>query len=304
MGKRRQKLPINREADQVCREYLIYFKQSRQSGPTQIGSIRRVIEAFAGYLETSQIQWTDITIEHVDGFLAAFNAPYARSTQRLHRSLLRCFLRYLYNESGLLTRNLADLVIGPPMYAKAKPPKFLRPHELRQLFKQLPYSTSCELRSYAMVHLAYFLGLRPVEISQITLDDISFAKAELIIRNRKNNHPLHLPIPDSTLKAITAYIVGARPQSPYRSLFLILRPPYTAMGANLVGQYLTWALRDAGLSGTAYWLRHTFAQNMLESGARIFEIKEMLGHDSIESTRNYLRIHTALMRKVIFDETV
>ena len=304
MGKRRHKRPISCDTEQAWRDYLIYFEQSRQSGPTQINSVRRVIRAFADYLEKFQIQLTDITIEDVDGFLAVFNAPYARSTQRLYRSLLRCFLRYLYNERGLLTRNLADLVTGPPMFAKVKPPKFLRPHEVRQLFKQLPYSTSCELRSYAMAHLAYFLGLRPIEISQITLDDISFAKAQLIVRNRKNNRPLQLPIPDSTLKAIMAYIVGARPQSPYRSLFLILSPPYTPMRANLVSQYLTWALRSAGLSGTAYWLRHTFAQNMLESGARIFELKEMLGHDSIESTRNYLSIHTSLMRKVIFDETV
>ena len=76
------------------------------------------------------------------------------------------------------------------------------------------------------------------------------------------------------------------------------------MSANLTGYYLKKALQDAGLPGTAYWLRHTFAQNMLESGAKIFEIKEMLGHDTIESTRQYLSIHTSLMRRVLFDETV
>ncbi len=53
---------------------------------------------------------------------------------------------------------------------------------------------------------------------------------------------------------------------------------------------------------TAYWLRHTYAQNLLEAGVSIYEIKEMLGHDSIESTRKYLHIHIKLMRKVIFDE--
>jgi len=67
---------------------------------------------------------------------------------------------------------------------------------------------------------------------------------------------------------------------------------------------LTKALRDAGLPGTAYWLRHTFAQNMLEAGASIFEIKEMMGHDTIESTKIYLSIHVSLMRRVLFDETV
>jgi integrase/recombinase XerD len=234
----------------------------------------------------------------------AFCHSYARSTQRLYRSYLRCFLRYLYYERNLLNRDLAKLVIGPPVFAKAKPPKFLRSNEVRHLFSRLPYSTSCDLRTYAMVHLAFFLGLRPSEISRITLDDISFAKALLTLKNRKNNHPLELPIPESTLKAITAYIVGARPKIEHRTLFVLLTRPYKPISPGLVGQYLTGALHSAGIDGTAYWLRHTYAQNMLESGAKIFEVKEMLGHDSIESTGKYLSIHTALMRKVLFDETI
>lgn len=76
------------------------------------------------------------------------------------------------------------------------------------------------------------------------------------------------------------------------------------MSASLTAQYLTKALREAGLPGTAYWLRHTFAQNMLETGASIFEIKEMMGHDTIESTRKYLGIHKELMRRVLFYETI
>ena len=61
-------------------------------------------------------------------------------------------------------------------------------------------------------------------------------------------------------------------------------------------------MKAAGLSSSAYWLRHTYAQNLLETGVSIFEIKEMLGHDKIESTKNYLHIHIKLMRKVLFNE--
>ena len=289
---------------QICRQYLIYYQKTRQSGTTQIRGIQRVLEAFATYLDTSRIRLPDVKIEHVDGFLAVFNRPYARSTQRLYRSYLRGFLRYLYHERTILNQNLADLIVGAPMFAKAKPPKFLRPHEISRLFNHLPHSTGCELRTYAMLHLAFFLGLRPSEISRITLDDISFAKAQLTLRNRKNNRPLQLPIPESTLKAITAYIVGARPKVERRNLFVLLTAPYNPISRGLVGQYLTRALRSTGIDGTAYWLRHTYAQNLLEAGATLFEIKEMLGHDSIESTGKYLSIHIALMRKVLFDEVL
>jgi site-specific recombinase XerD len=63
-------------------------------------------------------------------------------------------------------------------------------------------------------------------------------------------------------------------------------------------------MRKANLPSTAYWLRHTYAQNLLVGGASIFEIKEMMGHDRIESTKRYLHIHINLMRKVLFDETI
>lgn len=301
---RRHKHPLCCDMGEICREYLSYFQKSRQSGPKQIEGIRRVITAFSAYLEKAQVQLPDINIAHIDGFLAVFNASCAQSTRRMYRSFLRCFLRYLYHERNVLTHNLADLIIGPPVFAKAKPPKFLRPHEIRCLFDHLPHSTGCELRTYAMVHLAFFLGLRPCEISRITLDDISFSKAQLTLKNRKNNRPLQLPIPENALKAIVAYIVGARPKMEHRALFVLLVAPYKPISSALVGQYLTWALRNAGIDATAYWLRHTYAQNLLEAGAEIFQIKEMLGHDSIESTGKYLSIHTTLMRKVIFDESL
>jgi integrase/recombinase XerD len=63
-------------------------------------------------------------------------------------------------------------------------------------------------------------------------------------------------------------------------------------------------MRKVNPSSSAYWLRHTYAQNLLEAGVSIYEIKEMLGHDSIESTRKYLHIHIKLMREVLFDETI
>jgi site-specific recombinase XerD len=63
-------------------------------------------------------------------------------------------------------------------------------------------------------------------------------------------------------------------------------------------------MKKAGLDSSGYWLRHTYAQNLLEAGRSFYEVKEMLGHDNIESTGVYLHIHAALMRKVLFNETL
>jgi site-specific recombinase XerD len=216
--------------------------------------------------------------------------------------MIRGFLRYLYQERKIIKRNLAPLVVGAPMFARAKPPTFLRPHEVQKLFAGIDLSTPANIRTCAMLHLAYTLGLRPDEICSISLDDISFGRGELSVRNRKTNNPVILPIPEVVIKAIAAYMIGVRPESEHRTLFLSLHPPFGPISPTALNHHIKTLMHKVDLPATAYWLRHTYAQNLLEAGASIYEIKEMLGHDSIESTRKYLHIHIKLMRKVIFDE--
>ena len=286
----------------VYEQYLAYRLKSRQVTERTVKQIRRVLVAFYQYLKTVDIDLGTLKIDHVDDFLAQFLLGFAPSTCRLYRGHLKGFLRHLYHQKSIIGRNLAPLVIGSRVYARQKPPKFLRPDEVKKLFATLSLSSPTAMRTYAMVHLAYFLGLRPIEIHRIGLDDICFSKAELTIRRRKNNNPMVLPIPPAVLKAVSAYIIGARPQSQHRPLFLSHQSPHGPLCAGAVAYYMTAAIRQAGLNGTAYWLRHTYAQNLLESGATIFEIMQMLGHDKIESTKVYLHVHIKLMRKVLFDE--
>ena len=175
---------------------------------------------------------------------------------------------------------------------------------MKTLFYSLALSTPTHIRTYAMVHLAYALGLRPVEISRITLDNISFQKGELTLSERKADNPITLPLPEKTLKAVALYTTKARPQSPCRELFLTHCFPYRPISSNTVVQYISKAMKAAGLPSSAYWLRHTYARNLLCMGRSIYEVKEMMGHQNIQSTHRYLHIHTDLMRKVLFHETL
>ncbi len=71
-----------------------------------------------------------------------------------------------------------------------------------------------------------------------------------------------------------------------------------------MSQCISKAMKQAGLPYSAYALRHTYAQNLLHLGHSVYQIKEMLGHDTIHSTQKYLHIHVDLMRKVLFNETL
>jgi len=299
-------LKRTRRLPQVYEQYLCYYEQSHQIRPGSVEPVKRVLAAFHQHLQKSNLKLSSISIEQVDVFLGKFLTGYARATCKLYRTYLRCFLRYLHQQAGILTRDLAPLVVGPRQFDWVKPPKFLRPDEINKLFDDLgaKLSTAKELRNYAMVHLAYMMGLRPREISLISLDDICFVRNQISLPDRKNTTPLILPIPEETLKAVSAYLVGGRPKSSSRRLFLTLGPPLKPVSANSVTYYIGLCMRELGLPTSAYRLRHSYAQNLLEAGRSIYEIKEMMGHEHIESTRKYLTIHIKLMREVLFDETV
>jgi len=268
----------------------------------KVKQVRRVLVSFDSFLQRSDIKLSTLNIEHIDAFLADFNTRFLPQTCRLYRSYLRGFLKYLYLERRILSKDLAPLVVGAPMFAKAKPPQFFRSKEVQDIFAGLKLSSPRDIRNCSMVYLAYTLGLRPKEISRIRLDDISFTKKELTVKVRKNDNPIKLPLPDITIKAIAAYLIGVRPESKLRRLFLSLKAPLGPLSEGTVGHYISQCVKAVNPSSTPYWLRHTYAQNLLEAGVSIYEIKEMLGHDSIETTRQYLHIHIKLMRKVLFDE--
>lgn len=78
--------------------------------------------------------------------------------------------------------------------------------------------------------------------------------------------------------------------------------PYRPVGSNNVIWSISEAMKQAGLPSSTYWLRHTYAQNLLLMGRSIYEVKEMLGHKDIQSTQRYLHIDTRLMRKALFNE--
>ena len=113
-------------------------------------------------------------------------APNTRKTYLQH---LRGFLKYLYYEKKILKKDLASLLVGAPLFDQVKPPKFLRPQEVEKLFSNLQLSTDTDVRTCAMVYLAYTLGLRPIEISKITLDDISFSEGNASCAGQKNQKP-------------------------------------------------------------------------------------------------------------------
>lgn len=287
---------------QVYEDYMAWRQKIRRTKDARRLRIQSILGDFHVWLKDHHIDPDALKIEHVDAFLKIRSQGLAPWTRADTRGIVKDFLRYLYLEKKMLTRDLAAMIVAAPVFNYEIPPKYLRKNEIRKLFAAMDLSTDEGLRAHGVVRLAYTTGLRPSEIARIRLDDICFEKQELTLPLRKGQNPIVFPLPEETVKAMAAYIIGARPEKAERHLFLSLSPPIRPITGTVVSMIVKKAMQRAGIPATAYWLRHTYAQNLLESGASIFEIKEMLGHDCLKATKRYVHIHIKMMRKVLFDD--
>jgi len=300
-------MPIERieyRLPEIYEDYLVYYQRSRQAPYRRIKQLQRVFSAMNDYLKRHKIHLSELKIDQIDDFLAQFFTPFSPATRKAYRSVIRGFLKYLYYQRRVIKKDLAPLIVGAPIFSRAKPACFLRPHEIKKLFAAARLSTPLDIRTNASLHLAYMMGLRPDEICSITLNDISLSSGQLRVTDRKTKNPVILPMPEEVVKTIAAYLIGARPESHNRTLFLSFNAPFGPISPVVLNTHIKTLMHSVDLHSTTYWLRHTYAQNLLEAGASIYEIKEMMGHDSIESTQTYLQVDIKLMRKVLFDETL
>jgi len=282
----------------VFDDYFTFYQRTEQTSRQWQKYIRKILKQFNNFLLKKQICFSDLNICIVDSFL---EENKSKDSKR-YRIIIRGFLKFLYYECGITDKDLSSQLVNAPIFNQSNPPKFLRHNEIKKLLDATSFSTAKDLRTNAIVRLALSSGLRPIEISKITLDDIHFKAGELTLPVRKGRNPVTLPLPESTIKAIVAYMVGARPQINERCLFVGLVKPFLPVSSGLVQNSIRKLMRKANVPGTPYWLRHTFAQNLLESGASIYEIQEMLGQDSIKTTKKYLHINIKLMKEVLFNE--
>jgi hypothetical protein len=163
---------------EVYEQYLIYHEKSLKVSSIKIRHIRKVLTSFYEFLERLHIELGDLKVDHIEAFMAKRHERLAPATCKAYRFYLHGFLKYLYHERKILPQDPAPLLVGARLFDKSKSVEFLQPQELQKLFSNLKLTTPTHIRTYAMVHLAYYMGLRPGEISRINVDDIDFKKKD------------------------------------------------------------------------------------------------------------------------------
>lgn len=198
-----------------------------------------------------------------------------------------------------LAQNPADLVSSPKQAKRL--PRMLSAAQVRALLEQIPAGTPLELRDRAMLELAYSCGLRCEEIVNLDRGAFDFEAERLRVLGKGSKERL-LPVGEPAQRALREYLEGGRGEllgeRDEPALFLSRRG--RRLSSSDVTRRLGLWVRRAALAGgvSPHSLRHSFATHLLEGGADLRAIQELLGHASISTTQVYTRVDAARLRDV------
>jgi site-specific recombinase XerD len=198
-----------------------------------------------------------------------------------------------------LGQNPADLVSSPKREEKL--PRVLSAEQLRGLLERIPASTPLQRRDRAMLELAYSCGLRCEEIVNLDLGAFDFETEQLRVLGKGSKERL-LPVGEPAQKALRRYLERGRrglASDPREQALFLSKSGRRLSNSDVTRRLGLWvreAALDAGVSPHA--LRHSFATHLLEGGADLRTIQELLGHASISTTQVYTRVDAARLRDV------
>jgi site-specific recombinase XerD len=224
------------------------------------------------------------------GAAAATVARKLASVRSFYDHQVRC---------GSLGQNPADLVGSPKRGSKL--PRVLAPDQIAALLDRIPARTPLEVRDRAMFELAYSCGLRCEEIVGLDVEAIDFESEQLRARGKGGKERL-LPVGEPAQQALRRYLETARPAllvgDPGERALLLSRRGRRLSSSDVRRRLRRWVREVAvGAGISPHSLRHAFATHLLEGGADLRSIQELLGHASISTTQIYTRVDPTRLRR-------
>jgi len=291
----------SREAH-LLQRYETYLREERGLARGTVCNYLRFVSGFARKHFTRSA-----TGEHAPGpgfqeirdYLLASTRALAPRTAQLVATALRSFLRFLF----LRGETSVDLAPAIPLvrgWRQVSVHPYLSPEEVERLLAACDGTTSGGRRDHAILLLLARLGIRACEVAAMQIADLRWRTGEILIRGKGLVHQ-RLPMLPDVGAAVALYLRDDRPKSSCRSVFLRNDAPRTELSADAVGSIVRRALVRAGLHPPrrgSHLLRFSLATNMIQTGATMTEIGEVLRHRSPETTEIYAKVDFEALRAV------
>lgn len=275
--------------------FLAWLELERGLSENTITAYARDIAQFAQFLLESELgDWLTVQEAALTDWTAQLSrGDYARTSQARKLSAIRMFARHLVREN-LRKDDFTELASAPKLTRKL--PEVLTHEELKRLLEAPATNTPHGLRDRAILELFYSSGLRVSELCGILLQSIDLDEGYVRVFGKGSKERI-APIGRAAVGAVRDYLAGARPQfiKANTGSALFLSQQGRAISRKMVWVLIKQYALKAGIKKSIkpHLLRHSFATHLLEGGADLRTIQEMLGHSDIATTQIYTAVQSA-----------
>ena len=279
--------------------FISYLQNERHYSELTISSYQTdLLEAKKFWQENGGFDgWKNVQERDIQIYLQNLaDRKLVRSSQARQMSSLHSFFRFLTRRKFIKIDPTQGITLRR---GEKKLPEFFYGNELKQVFDSLKGNKPLTVRNLALFELFYATGMRVSEVSNLTLRQIDL-NVQTILVHGKGNKDRYVAFDDHTKKSLVRYLEDARPNllkdETEQHVFLSnLGNPLSKRGIEYVMQK---TFNQAGISGKVHphELRHTFATAMLNNGADLRSVQELLGHSSLSATQIYTHVTMAHLK--------
>ena len=268
-----------------------YLTNTKKASNNTVESYLRDVNQFISYCAAQKIKdISKINQDFLNRYLEYLSViGKSDATKSRIVASLRCYFRCLLNEGIIKTNPVDDIKLKK---LEKKLPDVLDSKEIVLLLSQPDSGDYKGIRDKAMLELLYATGIKVSELIELSVNDINLQIGILHLNNGKKERII--PIYPAAVKSVAEYLINVRP-------VIVNDDNEDKLFTNMTGQHMSrqgfWKIikHYAEMAGikkeiTPHTLRHSFASHLLENGAKLSDIKEMLGHSDISSTQVYARL--------------
>jgi len=299
--------PDYSEMEVMMQRYIQHLESRNYSKGTQ-ELYRRLLKYFCSWCEERGIERaqevTRSMLERYQRWLYHFRTSQGRSlsaaTQGQRLTTIRMFFSWMSKANYLLYNPASELEL--PRRGERLPQAILSHEEVERIMQEVNLDGQMGFRDRAMLETLYSTGIRRAELCNLEIADVDTSKGTLMVRQGKNSKDRLIPIGERALVWIEKYLCDLRPliaPSPDNGILFITRDG-CRFNPSVLTQKLGKYLEKAGIEkpGSCHIFRHSMATAMLENGADIRFIQEILGHKHLDTTQIYTRVSIAKLKEV------
>lgn len=276
----------------AIRDFLSSLDVEKGASVHTITAYRIALEQFAVFVDETwgpDLHLADVRENHLRPFLGwMHDKSLGKRTMRMKLAAVKSMFKY-YVRSGVIDHNPAALTASPKIEAKL--PSFLQQTEALELQTVFDLTTAEGLRNSALCELLYGSGLRISEALQLNVGDIDTRSRSVRVLGKRNKERI-VPVTQAAIDAVAAYtrVRGEFGIADANALFLGSRGQrLTPQGAYRIVRRALGPITEAQRK-SPHVLRHSFATHLLDNGADLKAVSEMLGHSSLSTTQVYTHV--------------